>query len=126
MTVTDSQRRKIASALRGDPNDTLIPQSRDGFEGMTYHEAAFRFWNMCRRVSGASNVDIAYSTTSVLADLIDPTCYVVSTISYDWSDGTEYAHKLSCNHTCYTDCPEPPAYCCKCGCRVVEEDNSDQ
>ena len=46
--ISDKERRKVASALRGDPNDTLIPQSRDGFDGMTYHEAAFRFWNMCR------------------------------------------------------------------------------
>lgn len=62
--------------MRGDPNDTLIPQSRDGFDGMTFHEAAFRFWNMCRRVREASNVDIVYSTTSVLADLIEPqTCF---------------------------------------------------
>lgn len=74
--ISDKERRKVASALRGDPNDTLIPQSRDGFDGMTYHEAAFRFWNMCRRVRDASDVDIVYSTTSVLADLIDrPTCF---------------------------------------------------
>lgn len=74
--ISDKERRKVASALRGDPNDTLIPQSRDGFDGMTYHEAAFRFWNMCRRVRDASDVDIVCSTTSVLADLIDrPTCF---------------------------------------------------
>lgn len=108
--------------MRGDPNDTLIPQSRDGFEGMTYHEAAFRFWNMCRRVRDAFNVDIAYSTTSVLADLIDPTCHVVGTISYDWSDGTEYAPELSCGHTCYTHYPDPPAFCDKCGASVVEKE----
>lgn len=71
---TSDERREVASSLRGDPNDTLIPQSRDGFEGMTYNEAAYRFWNMCRRVRSAADVDIAYSTTSVLADLIDPTC----------------------------------------------------
>lgn len=57
-----------------------------------------------------------------LADLIDPTCHVVSTISYDWSNGTEYAHELSCGHTCDTSCPEPPAFCSECGCRVVEKE----
>lgn len=120
MTSSD-ERREVASALRGDPNDTLIPQSRDGFEGMTYREAAYRFWDMCRRVRDAANVDIAYSTTSVLADLIDPTCHVVGTISQDWSNGsTVYAHELSCGHTCYTSLPEPPAYCDECGARVVE------
>lgn len=63
-----------------------------------------------------------------LADLMDPTCHVASTISYNWSDGTEYAHKLSCGHTCYTDRPEPPAFCDMCGCRVTkeEEENNDQ
>lgn len=75
MTPTSDERREVASALRGDPNDTLIPQSRNDFEGMTYREAAYRFWDMCRRVRDAANVDIAYSTTSVLADLIDPTCH---------------------------------------------------
>lgn len=59
----------------------------------------------------------------LLGDLIDPTCHVISTISYDWSNGTEYAHELSCGHMCYTDCPEPSAYCCKCGRRVVEKED---
>lgn len=60
-----------------------------------------------------------------LADLIDPTCHVVGTISHDWSDDTEYAHKLSCGHTCYTYCPEPTAFCDKCGRRVVEREEDD-
>ena len=108
--------------MRGDPNDTLIPQSRDGFEGMTYHEAAFRFWNMCRRVRSASNVDIAYSTTNVLADLIDPTCHLASTASEEGLYGpTIFGHKLSCGHTCDSGYPEPPAYCSEYGCRVVEK-----
>ena len=56
-----------------------------------------------------------------VADLIDPTCHVIGTISQDWSDGsTVYAHDLSCGHTCRTDWPEPPAFCDKCGARVVE------
>ena len=57
-----------------------------------------------------------------VADLIDPTCHVVGTISQDWSNGsTVYAHELSCGHTCYTSLPEPPAYCDECGARVVCE-----
>lgn len=56
-----------------------------------------------------------------VASLIDPTCYVVSTISYDWSDGSIYCHDLSCGHTCETSCPEPPAFCDQCGARVVEK-----
>ena len=111
MTPTSDERRKVASALRGDPNDTLIPQSRDGFEGMTYREAAFRFWNMCRRVRDAANVDIAYSTTSVLADLIDPTCHLLP--SHDGGFGCD---------RCYTWFPsmkEKTNYCPECGARLV-------
>jgi hypothetical protein len=59
-----------------------------------------------------------------LADLIDPTCHVVGTISQDCSDGsTVYAHELSCGHTCYTSLPEPPAYCDECGARVVSRND---
>lgn len=57
-----------------------------------------------------------------VADLIDPTCYVVGTISYDWPDGTIYHHELSCGHTCETSWPEPPAFCDKCGARVAEKE----
>lgn len=118
---TSDERREVASALRGDPNDTLIPQSRDGFEGMTYREAAYRFWDMCRRVRDAANVDIAYSTTSVLADLIDPTCHLVGTTLQTWTDGTRaFYHELSCGHTCETVWAKPPAFCNECGARVVE------
>lgn len=74
---TSDERREVAKALLGDQMVTAIPQTRDGFEWMTYHEAAYRFWDMCRRVKSAANVDIANSTTSVLADLIDPTCEMV-------------------------------------------------
>ena len=56
-----------------------------------------------------------------LGELINPTCYVVSTISYDWSDGTEYSHELSCGHTCNTVYPDPPTFCDKCGARVVRD-----
>lgn len=87
--ISDKERREVASALRGDPRDMLIPQSRDGFEGMTYHEAAYRFWDMCRRVRSVADVDIAYSTASVLADLIEP-----QSIDGDTSDGYHTFNEL--------------------------------
>lgn len=122
MAKISDERREVASALRGNPNDTLIPQSRDGFEGMTYHEAAYRFWNMCRRVRDAANVDIAYSTTSVLADLIDPTCEVSSVETYNDElgqlDGWEF--HLTCGHSVKRPYYEAPSYCPECGARVVE------
>lgn len=59
-----------------------------------------------------------------LADLIDPTCHVVGTTSYDWSDGSEtYIYDLSCGHAFYTGWPEPPAFCQDCGARAVTDDD---
>lgn len=122
---TNVDRRKVARALRGDPNDTLIPQVRDGFERMTYHEAAYRFWHMCRRIRSAADIDIAHSTTSWLAKLIDPTCHVVDTATSWPLHGPQiFIYELSCGHTCYTDCPEPPEYCDQCGARVVTDDDA--
>lgn len=117
MTPTSNERREVASALRGNPNDTLIPQSRDGFEGMTYHEAAYRFWNMCRRVRDAANVDIAYSTTSVLADLIDPTCEVKD----DNRLTSDFAYVCRSCGEHFSTCNKPN-YCPGCGARVVSGD----
>lgn len=127
-SISDEKRRNVASALRGDPNDTLIPQSRDGFDGMTYHEAAFRFWDMCRRVRDASDVDIVYSTTSVLADLIDrPTCF--DTESKDSKSFTCSAcgfseSKLVVSPFTLSFSSVKPSYryCPKCGARVVRGD----
>lgn len=57
-----------------------------------------------------------------VASLIDPTCYVVGTISCDWPGGSIYRHDLSCGHTCETSWPEPPVFCDQCGARVVEKE----
>lgn len=115
MTPTSDERLEVASALRGDPNDTLIPQSRDGFEGMTYREAAYRFWDMCRRVRDAANVDIAYSTTSVLADLIDPTCRFLPTFNGGFGCDRCY--------TWFQSMETKPNYCPSCGARVMGDDD---
>ena len=131
--VTSEERREVASALRGDPNDTFIPQSRVDFEVMTYREAAYRFWNMCRRVRSAADVDIAYSTTSVLADLIDPTC---SMDAINTGEQAEYEcsehimHCLKCGaefgYVLYSEdrgesMDDKPRFCPNCGARVVDE-----
>lgn len=110
----DKERRKVASALRGDPNDTLIPQSRDGFDGMTYHEAAFRFWNMCRRVRDASDVDIVYSTTSVLADLIDRLTTNIGVNRH----GRACCTNCGCDDWCLAS-DGNARYCPNCGATVV-------
>lgn len=122
MAPTSDERREVASALRGDPNDTLIPQSRDGFEGMTYREAAYRFWNMCRRVRDAANVDIAYSTTSVFADLIDPTCHVRE---YGHHDELRVVGCSVCRFGWLEDVHcIPYKFCPHCGARLVERGDS--
>lgn len=69
---TDKDRREVARRLRGNPEDTLIPHKTGRHHGMGCREAADRFWNMCDRIKEAGNYDIAFSTTSVLADLIEP------------------------------------------------------
>ena len=116
--ISDKERRKVASALRGDPNDTLIPQSRDGFDGMTYHEAAFRFWNMCRRVRDVSDVDIVYSTTSVLADLIDRPTTGIRVNRH----GRACCANCGCDDWCLA--PDGDArFCPSCGAEVIEKED---
>lgn len=68
----DDERREVARRLREDPCDTLIPYKTGIHFGMGCHEAANRFWDMCERIKSAGDYDIAYSTRSVLADLIEP------------------------------------------------------
>lgn len=70
--ATDDERREVARRLRGDPCDTLIPCRTGIHFGMGCHEAANRFWDMCERIKSAGDYDIAHSTRSVLADLIEP------------------------------------------------------
>lgn len=52
------------------------------------------------RLEAVSRTEYDSWSVNELADLIDPTCNVVGTISMDWSDGsTVYTHELSCGHT---------------------------
>jgi hypothetical protein len=130
--VSDEERREVARALRGDPTVTAIEQTRDGFEGMTYHEAAYRFWDMCRKVMSATNVDIAYGTCSVLADLIDPqerTCRNLHDAeSYRWFECSECGCGLEVlNDEGISNIEDReghfidrPRYCPNCGARIVE------
>ena len=77
---------------------------------------------MCRRVRDAANVDIAYSTTSVLADLIDPTCHVRE---YGHPDEFRVVRGCSaCNCGWYEDVyARPYRFCPHCGARVVNDDD---
>lgn len=115
--MTSDERRAVAKALLGDPMVTAIPQTRDGFEWMTYHEAAYRFWDMCRRVKSAANVDIANSTTSVLADLIDPTCEMV--VKNGHACCGRCGHRLADECEVEEDYYEFRPFCPDCGARVT-------
>lgn len=68
--------------------------------------------NERREVASAlRDVDIAYSTTSVLADLIDPTCHLWPL--YDGGFGCDRCF------TGFLDMKAKTSYCPACGARVV-------
>ena len=104
------ERREVAKRLRTEVGED---------ECIDY--AVFRIINDALLINGAWGAKAA----RILADLIDPTCHVVGTISMDWQDGsTVYIHSMSCGHTRETSLPEPPAYCDECGARVVSDDDA--
>lgn len=113
MTMTSDERREVAARLR-----TLA----DGERPMAECSVDALYTALGLPCSGTG---IECAVVGYLADLIDPTCHVVSTILYDWSDGPEYCHELSCGHTCDTSWPEPPNFCTECGARVVEKEEDD-
>ena len=107
--ITDKQRREVAQELRELRHTTY------------YSEEVVE--NICDAISIADPANTFREPEDVyklLADLIDPTCYLVGTTSEEGLYGpTVFRYELSCGHTCHTDCPEPPAYCYECGCRMV-------
>lgn len=124
---TDDKRREVARRLRGNAEDTLIPHRTGRHHGMGCHEAADRFWNMCDRIKEAGNYDIAFSTASVLADLIEPeperTCRITKIggdrILAGWWECSE------CGPV-YPPCRDEIAKwalrkCPHCGAKVVDE-----
>lgn len=101
MKISD-ERREVAARLRKTQGIKAFVESLGGID----LNGDWYWTDVSRRV----------------ADLIDPTCYVIGTTSQDWSDGsTVYTHDLSCGHTCRTDWLEHPAYCDECGARVVDD-----
>lgn len=145
---TNEERREVARRLRGDPYDTLIPYRTGIHFGMGCHEAANRFWDMCERIKSAGDYDIAYSTRSVLADLIEPeperTCRNLS--EYQDCDcftcsncGESYEIKrleYNIDEYCtiddairaldYDSCDCDVFYCLNCGSELVDDELHDQ
>lgn len=115
MEQTSEERREVAARLRGldaeiTSRDTL-GQAVDKFMKAVYGERPFspvRY--SVRNICGLG---------CVLADLIDPTCEVEGSGPLYMGDETEFL--LSCGHVAdmVTDCP--PAFCPKCGARVVDD-----
>ena len=109
--ITREERREVAQELRELRHATY---SRE--------EVAE---NICDVISIADPTNTFREPEDIyklLADLIDPTCCVVSTISYEWLDCTEYSHEFSCGHMYNTVYLDPPAFCPECGARVVEKE----
>ena len=108
MTPTSEERREVAERLRkaadfGEWLDLIIENAISGVFG-----------------------EVRRPIADTLADLIDPTCTVVSerahTVGFGCEEaGTEFT--LSCGHTVIVDGELPPRYCDECGARVVDEDD---
>lgn len=111
MAPTSDERREVAEMMRG-PFDVYRHRGGVAIDGTIYgmtvhadYEGALR--DGMRR----------------LADLIDPTCHLIGTTSYDgvYPNGeTHYVHELSCGHEVTTAWPEPPEFCPHCGARVTD------
>lgn len=120
---TNEERREVARKLRGNQNDTLIPHRKGQNYGIGCHEAADRFWDLCDRVKKAGEYDIVFSTSSVLADLIEPEPERTCKIVYDSVLSEQYGGPMCrCSH-CNAALPEeftgPYYYCPCCGTKVV-------
>ena len=125
MTINDKQRREVAKRLRElDVSDIEVDgciidsPKYVGLLLMRMLDAACDYRDGLHYFPGFFS---ARAVVELFADLIDPTCHLVGTTSEDGLYGpTIFSHELSCGHACDTAWAEPPAYCCECGCRVVE------
>jgi hypothetical protein len=108
--ATSDERREVAERLRVYSHDFDFGDSDP-------------FCYVAKAVFGDVDVHTYYSVFARLADLIDPTCYLVDTTSTDGLHGPIiFSHELSCGHTCETFWREPPAHCTECGARVVDDE----
>lgn len=113
--MTSEERREIAARLR------TLAHDNQGSLGVVRLQHVMEAGT---RILGTAGLPDCAHVFLRYADLIDPTCHVIDTISMDWSDGsTVYVHELSCGHTRETSLPEPPKYCDECGARVVTYDD---
>lgn len=108
--ASSDERREVAERLRTEVGED---------ECIDY--AVHRIINDALLINGVWGAKAA----RILADLIDPTCHVVSEALHTGSFGCEEAgteFTLSCGHTVIVDGDFPPGYCDECGARVVDDD----
>lgn len=100
MKITSDERRKIAAKLRAEVS-----------EGECIDYAVCRIINDVLGVNGALGAKAA----RILADLIDPTCRIVS--------GDADNHMPHCNLCGTGNFDLLPKYCKGCGARIVYNEN---
>lgn len=128
--ATSDERREVAARLRNLPSDPCADIKKWQADGLFIDanlsdEADYS--QIYNAVLGTFPAEYAHpgdyeELHERIADLIDPTCHIVGTNSYDWSYGSEtYIYHLSCGHAVYTYWEDPPTFCPDCGARLVVE-----
>lgn len=116
MTPTSDERREVAEKLR-----RITPIELFAYKSL--------YEGVCNEIARCIGFDKAPNSVGEsiyrIADLIDPTCHVVSEALHTGSFGCEEAgteFTLSCGHTVIVDGDFPPSYCDECGARVVDDE----
>ena len=103
---TRDERREVAERLREYGNDTL----KDG--------------SLLKTLKDVTGADSWRYVLLALADLIDPTCEVdsIEPVEDELGQTVGYEFHLTCGHSVTQPYNGAPAYCDKCGARVVDDD----
>lgn len=120
MAPTSDERREVAESLRARSIGLALSfhNARDSLNDM-WVQRTLREIREAIRCDGDPHP--AHWLVR-LADLIDPTCEVVSYEKFFGSSGCEEAGTrfvLSCGHETIVDGDYPPSYCSECGARVT-------
>lgn len=124
MAPTSDERREVAERLRECARE--VNGTRD-FSMYLSHwvgiDDADRTDDEGKHFTVKANRGEAERTLEKLADLIDPTCTVESSIFDDTCkcESPAWEYRLSCGHWLDWGDSEPPSYCPECGARVVNE-----
>ena len=112
-STTSEERREVAKRLRE------MADAHDATEASRVARTLGLEYKVYGTVVAFDSADMRH-----LAELIDPTCHLVSTTFHSWSDGSAaFYHELSCGHICETVWGKPPSYCPECGARLVDEND---